>query len=46
MSEKWIGEFQQIIMNHDATTDEISRAFELKSQNLPQMLYRYRPKGP
>lgn len=43
MSEKWIGEFLQIIMNHDATTDEISRAFELKSQNLPQMLYRYRP---
>lgn len=43
MSDEWMGEFQQIIMNPNATTDEISRAFELKSQNLPQMLYRYRP---
>lgn len=43
MSDAWMGEFQQLIMKPDATRDEIRRAFELKNQNVPRMLYRYRP---
>lgn len=38
----WMAEFLRLFLNPNATRDDIHQAFQLKNENLPRLLYRYR----